>query len=491
VTNRIPSTPRPAIPLADVVGGAVRGIESSLDTRRQPLAEHAVMASASPLDILGGFVNGVVNGATHAVRTISNYVAQGTRIVLNGAINGVTIVGKIVQGLPQQVPGVSLLASQMASLAASLANRLPSTPTSRLYSTLRSLTADSADADGFVIKTVHDANGQARLVVYIGGTVPLSSTNQPLVENAVGWDGTTKSWQLYAVQDALGGNTSEPVMLVGYSQGGMDAQNLAYTLSTEGYAIAAVVAFASPYVRTPGASYQTIFLQDRLDPIAGLSREGISIPSNDIFTGSSSTDLDPGVFNLDVHTKTATYVEIGKRFDAAAGYSDVKRTIRQFEDVGTSDGTTQQVRIVLRWGSSPDDLDSHLTGPGSTTDAGNRFHIYYGNRTAYIDGQIAAQLANDDTSGYGPETTTISDLTPGDYYFYVYNYSGDSESGLAQSGATVGIYTDSASYFFSADGASNGYYWSVFELTISPNHTVDVRAVDSYGDSPIDGVIAS
>lgn len=60
-----------------------------------------------------------------------------------------------------------------------------------------------------------------------------------------------------------------------------------------------------------------------------------------------------------------------------------------------------EVRIVLTWGETPRDLDSHLTGPmlGSS----ERFHVYYANRTYSHDGEIHAMLDRDDTSSYGPE----------------------------------------------------------------------------------------
>ncbi|OQW90367.1 MAG: hypothetical protein BWK78_07210 [Thiotrichaceae bacterium IS1] len=121
-----------------------------------------------------------------------------------------------------------------------------------------------------------------------------------------------------------------------------------------------------------------------------------------------------------------------------------------------------QLRIVLSWGSQPSDLDSHLVTP---TIEGNSYHILYNskgvsNRAPYV------QLDVDDTSSYGPETTTVYARYPGKYYYYVHNFSekGNSNSqGLTTSGAKVDVYSDKGlvkSYNVLLSGT--GTYWQVF-----------------------------
>lgn len=99
-----------------------------------------------------------------------------------------------------------------------------------------------------------------------------------------------------------------------------------------------------------------------------------------------------------------------------------------------------EIRIVLEWGASPRDLDSHLNG---STDNGERVRVDYTHKTQNgQDGQILAQLDVDDTSGYGPETTTIYDPN-GVYEFYVVDFT---RSGtMSSSGATVKIYVGNQS----------------------------------------------
>lgn len=125
-----------------------------------------------------------------------------------------------------------------------------------------------------------------------------------------------------------------------------------------------------------------------------------------------------------------------------------------------------QMRIVLTWGANPRDLDSHLTGP---TGNGGNFHIYYGIKT-YFDGEnIVANLDLDDTTSYGPETTTIYNPANGTYTFYVYNYSGS--PAITTSGATVEVYLGNnnvPSRIFNIPAQGSGRYWTVFKYAYSP-----------------------
>lgn len=69
------------------------------------------------------------------------------------------------------------------------------------------------------------------------------------------------------------------------------------------------------------------------------------------------------------------------------------------------------MRIVLNWGSSPDDLDSHLSYEGG--------YVCY-----YQKDASQANLDVDDTDSYGPETITITKKIQGKKYVYaVHNFS--------------------------------------------------------------------
>ncbi len=127
------------------------------------------------------------------------------------------------------------------------------------------------------------------------------------------------------------------------------------------------------------------------------------------------------------------------------------------------------VTIVLTWGASPSDLDSHLVGPVLPS---GRFHCYYGSSApvAY------ASLDIDDTSGFGPETTSITtasgNFVPGSYSFYVHNYSGGTFAGsgavvtVFQGGLQIGQFLVSA-----ASGTASSQYWTVFSFTLTATPT--------------------
>lgn len=139
-------------------------------------------------------------------------------------------------------------------------------------------------------------------------------------------------------------------------------------------------------------------------------------------------------------------------------------------NIGNQDGTvsttiqTGQVRIVLTWGATPSDLDSHLL---CELNNGSSKHIYFGDKTFFYDGERIADLDLDDTSSYGPETTTIYRDDPGEYAFVVHNYSRGDGYVLANSGACVQVYmgySSVPSYVFYVPGGE-GYYWEVFRYS--------------------------
>jgi hypothetical protein len=119
---------------------------------------------------------------------------------------------------------------------------------------------------------------------------------------------------------------------------------------------------------------------------------------------------------------------------------------------------------VLTWGASPNDLDSHLTGPNAD---GSRFHVYYASRGSLTLAPFA-KLDVDDVSGFGPETMTITQMNAGTYRYSVHDFSNRSSAtstALRSSGAKVQVYTPAglAQTFFVPNQA--GTLWTVFELS--------------------------
>ena len=185
-------------------------------------------------------------------------------------------------------------------------------------------------------------------------------------------------------------------------------------------------------------------------------------------------------------TENATFLEARGAIIATAktlGFTaEQQQAIKDaFDAVGITE--PDSIRIVLTWGATPSDLDSHLVGPG--TNGGERFHIAFYQRTYYADGtyysdfsKYVADLDYDDTTSYGPEVTTIHILRPGEYYFFVHDYSNGSSATsteMARSGAKVKVYKGSSGTpinTFNVDPSSSGTYWNVFKLTIGRSGTI-------------------
>ena len=123
-----------------------------------------------------------------------------------------------------------------------------------------------------------------------------------------------------------------------------------------------------------------------------------------------------------------------------------------------------ETRIVLTWGETPSDLDSHLTGP--IEGSADRFHVYFGQ-----PGSEAASpfvfLDVDDTSSFGPETITINQQTAGNYRYSVHDFSNAFSTGtsaLAQSTARVQVFRNNGLIVDFNVPNEPGTLWTVFEL---------------------------
>ena len=118
-------------------------------------------------------------------------------------------------------------------------------------------------------------------------------------------------------------------------------------------------------------------------------------------------------------------------------------------------------RAVLTWGENPSDLDSHVEG---TLTGGGHFHVYYSHKSQY-DGDVeVCNLDVDDTTSYGPETTTLNLTTDQPYYYYIYRFAGSGT--VASSGAQIKLYQGEnlvATFNVPTDQGS-GDYWNVFAI---------------------------
>ena len=145
-----------------------------------------------------------------------------------------------------------------------------------------------------------------------------------------------------------------------------------------------------------------------------------------------------------------------------------------------SAGDEGLLQIVLTWGETPRDLDSHLLGPADEN-GDDYFHVYYRDKNEYSeDGDVIANLDLDDTSSYGPETTTIyKGFTGRKYSFYVYDYTNgedDASTELSASSAKVTVYRG-GKQIYQANVPVNreGYLWHVFDYDVQSNKLMPVN----------------
>lgn len=115
------------------------------------------------------------------------------------------------------------------------------------------------------------------------------------------------------------------------------------------------------------------------------------------------------------------------------------------------------MRVVLTWGETPADLDSHLVYTGN--------HIYFSHQRG-----DDANLDVDDTTSFGPETITLERKHFGTSYVYAvndYTHLGEpGSSALAASGAKVFVYVgESLVRTYNVPKNKVGNLWTVFRLS--------------------------
>jgi hypothetical protein len=208
---------------------------------------------------------------------------------------------------------------------------------------------------------------------------------------------------------------------------------------------------------------------------------GINNPGNDLVksinsdgNGNYSISLPPGNYTAKV---------------SAEGYmkSSTNIIIISGEERGSQDCTVTpilnpgEIRFVLTWGQYPSDLDSHLVGPAPD----GRFHTFFEDMNYYFNGQKYDNLDKDDTTSYGPETTSVHVGVGGEYTFYIHDYSNrgaSSSTGIARSGAQVKVYVAGAenAVVFNAP-SGQGTLWKVCTINGS---TIVPQNVMSYESNP-------
>lgn len=187
--------------------------------------------------------------------------------------------------------------------------------------------------------------------------------------------------------------------------------------------------------------------------------------------GEYSVKLPEGKYTMQVSKSgySSQYVNVESRKTTSTN------TNREVVSVTPKVQGSGKWRFILTWGAEPRDLDSHLTGPNNYN---GRFHTYFSSKYAYIGSNTVANLDIDDTTSYGPETTTL-DLSVGlrgTYKYYVHDYtnklSSDSNA-LARSGARVVVYKGNTQVASYRVPNKKGTKWYVFKIVNGKLKTVN------------------
>lgn len=170
-------------------------------------------------------------------------------------------------------------------------------------------------------------------------------------------------------------------------------------------------------------------------------------------TGIFIFDSEIGEYKLDI-TKEGY---IGTSVKVRMGADETPREV-----VCALSPEIKEFRIVLTWGSRPQDLDAHLSGPNPD---GGDFHIWYRNKYPIAGKDF---LDRDDMDKYGPETVTIYKPAIGNYRYSVHDYSNRNKKrskNLSRSNAHVSVYGQNKLLAsFEVPYNFRGNCWNVFEI---------------------------
>lgn len=190
----------------------------------------------------------------------------------------------------------------------------------------------TGDKDGVRIEKVVAPDGETRLIVYLKGQGSVDSRDNSrdvlLLNHWV--DPAVEAEIDEALADCPNGKNTD-IMLVGYSQGGMDAQNIA---ASGGYHVTNMVTYGSPIIHNDIPTIDTVHLRGQGDPIptvgayvgGTLLTDGVNHHSNAVF----ESDPNVGLFG-DVHG--SGYPNVAQDFEDSDDprFAHAKEAMKRFQ----------------------------------------------------------------------------------------------------------------------------------------------------------------
>ncbi|MCC6160546.1 MAG: hypothetical protein IT350_21030 [Deltaproteobacteria bacterium] len=224
-------------------------------------------------------------------------------------------------------------------------------------------------------------------------------------------------------------------------------------------------------------------------------RAGINAPDTEAVVGSTTTNAS-GQFTISLEAGVYTaYVTALNRCDTAFSvYVLGARNTGSQNGTMTTALTQGQMRIVLSWGATPADLDSHLWAPHDGCESQNPFHLYFSTKSTH-GCTSSFDLDLDDVTSFGPETTTVGSFddpvsfTP--YSFLVHDYSnlgsGFSQAMSNSQGLRVEVFTGNSGgscdqLTFTMPPNTPATVWHVFEAEYDGTNwsVAPIPSMDSY-----------
>ena len=213
-------------------------------------------------------------------------------------------------------------------------------------------------------------------------------------------------------------------------------------------------------------------VSDATDPSVKLA--GVQVTAQ----GQSTTTDAQGKYTLQLMPGTHTltfekdgYIRTTAEVSITQG-GDVQRDCSMSRELSSN-----EFRVVLTWGSTPSDLDSHLRGASAL---GREYHVYFSDKMPSAANN-EAQLDVDDTDGHGPETTTFTVTNNNTYVFYVKDFTNRDTiraTGLQNSSAKVEVYSGNEQIAVYTVPSARGRYWEVFRIENGTLRTIN-QIVDS------------
>lgn len=212
----------------------------------------------------------------------------------------------------------------------------------------------TGDTDGLRIERVVGPDGQTRLIVYLKGQDSVDSRgldrSAALATGLMGVDPDLTRKIDEALKSTPNGLRTE-VMLVGLSQGGMDAQNIA---AAGRYNVTNLVTYGSPLIQFDKTGIDTVHIEASGDPVPGageLARVAADVATNPSIFGAINvaTDAAHGMANGNIYTfdpqagigfnvHETAYPDAAKAFDQSTDprFAETRQSMKRFEGTVTS-----------------------------------------------------------------------------------------------------------------------------------------------------------